>query len=42
MDELYDRVRSVCQTLGYALVDGISYQVPGASGGLTGRMPPPP
>jgi len=29
MDELYERIRSVCHTLGYALVDGRTYQEPG-------------
>jgi len=29
-DEVYDRVRERCATLGYALVDGSSYLQPGA------------
>ena len=30
IDELYDRVRSTCESLGYTLVDGSAYQEPGA------------
>ena len=30
IDELYDRVRSTCESLGYTLVDGSTYQEPGA------------
>ena len=30
IDQLYDRIRGVCQTLGYTLVDGSAYQEPGA------------
>ena len=29
IDQLYDRVRGACQSLGYTLVDGSTYQVPG-------------
>ena len=29
IDQLYDRMRDVCQTLGYTLVDGSTYQEPG-------------
>ena len=29
IDQLYDRIRGVCQNLGYILVDGSTYQVPG-------------
>jgi hypothetical protein len=32
IEELYDRVREVCQRLGYTLVDGSTYQQPGAQG----------
>jgi hypothetical protein len=30
IDQLYDRIRGACQSLGYTLVDGSTYQVPGA------------
>jgi hypothetical protein len=30
IDQLYDRIRGVCQTLGYSLVDGSTYQEPAA------------
>jgi hypothetical protein len=30
IDQLYDRVRGACQSLGYTLVDGSTYQEPGA------------
>ena len=30
IDQLYDRIRDVCQRLGYTLVDGSTYQEPGA------------
>ena len=29
IDQLYDRIRSAYQSLGYTLVDGSTYQVPG-------------
>ena len=30
IDQLYDRIRGACQSLGYTLVDGSTYQAPGA------------
>ena len=30
IDELYDRIRGICQALDYTLVDGSTYQEPGA------------
>jgi hypothetical protein len=29
VDQLYERIRGLCQTLGYVLVDGSVYQEPG-------------